>query len=44
MSPFLNKSDRQQLNEIINQAREQYVAETKRIGPNLSFHALTKYH
>ncbi|MBU7217233.1 BglG family transcription antiterminator [Staphylococcus gallinarum] len=35
VSPFLNKSDRQQLNEIINQAREQYVAETKRIGPNL---------
>ncbi|RIP37110.1 PRD domain-containing protein [Staphylococcus gallinarum] len=35
VSPFLNKNDRQQINEIINNAREQYVAETKRIGPNL---------
>ena len=35
VSPFLNKNDRRQLNEIINNAREKYVDETKRIGPNL---------
>jgi len=35
VSPFLNKEDRNKLNEIINHSRERYVNEVKGMGPTL---------
>ncbi|WP_427706131.1 BglG family transcription antiterminator [Staphylococcus parequorum] len=35
VSPFLNKDDRKQLNEIINHSRERYVNDVKGLGPTL---------
>ncbi|PTF05455.1 PTS sugar transporter subunit IIA, partial [Staphylococcus equorum] len=35
VSPFLNKEDRKQLNEIINHSRERYVNDVKGLGPTL---------
>ncbi|WP_348634796.1 PRD domain-containing protein [Staphylococcus sp. GDH8C109P] len=35
VSPFLDKNDRQQINTIINNSREQYVHDIKGLGPTL---------
>ncbi|MDN8836851.1 PTS sugar transporter subunit IIA, partial [Staphylococcus aureus] len=35
VSPFLDKNDRIQLNEIINRSREQYIDDLRGIGPTL---------
>ncbi|PTI68942.1 BglG family transcription antiterminator [Staphylococcus succinus] len=35
VTPFLNKDDRKQLNEVINHAREKYVNEVRGLGPTL---------
>ncbi|PHK49941.1 BglG family transcription antiterminator [Staphylococcus edaphicus] len=35
VSPFINESDRKQLNTIINHSREKYVSEVRGLGPTL---------
>ncbi|NWK83459.1 BglG family transcription antiterminator [Staphylococcus sp. GSSP0090] len=35
VSPFLDKNDREQLNQIINQSRENYVTKLRGLGPTL---------